>query len=108
AGVITDEGDLFQLDAEQVKRVPLFTKKDGSLSINGMRLLDNLERVKSRPLWRVLVGLSIRHVGPTAAQALARHFGSIDAIRSATPEELANVEGVGPTIAEALTEWFAV
>jgi DNA ligase (NAD+) len=63
---------------------------------------------KTRPLWRVLVALSIRHVGPTAAQALARHFGSIDAIRDASVEELASVEGVGPTIAESLKEWFAV
>jgi DNA ligase (NAD+) len=108
AGVITDEGDLFGLDVDQVKRVPLFTKKDGNLSINGMRLLDNLEQVKSRPLWRVLVGLSIRHVGPTAAQALARHFGSLDAIMSATPEDMADVDGVGPTIVQSLAEWFAV
>jgi DNA ligase (NAD+) len=108
AGVIADEGDLFGLDVEQVKRVPLFTKKDGNLSINGMRLLDNLERVKSQPLWRVLVALSIRHVGPTAAQALARHFGSLDAIMSATPEDLAGVDGVGPTIVQALSEWFEV
>jgi DNA ligase (NAD+) len=108
AEVIADEGDLFGLDVEQVKRVPLFTKKDGNLSINGMRLLDNLDRVKSQPLWRVLVALSIRHVGPTAAQALAQHFGSLDAIMSATPEELAGVDGVGPTIVQALAEWFEV
>jgi len=108
AKVITDEGDLFGLGVEQVRQVPLFTKKDGNLSINGMRLLDNLSQVKSQPLWRVIVALSIRHVGPTAAQALARHFGSLDTIRSATPEQLAEVDGVGPTIVQALTEWFEV
>jgi len=108
AGVIADEGDLFALDVDQVKQVPLFVKKDGSLSINGMRLLDNLSQVKSQPLWRVLVGLSIRHVGPTAAQALARHFGSLDAVMSATPEELGEVDGVGPTIVQSLAEWFEV
>jgi DNA ligase (NAD+) len=108
AKVITDEGDLFGLDVEQVKRVPLFTKKDGNLSINGMRLLDNLERVKSQPLWRVLVALSIRHVGPTAAQALARHFGSLDPIAEATLEDFDSVDGVGPTIAQSIVEWFAV
>jgi len=108
AKVIHDEGDLFGLDVGQVKQVPLFTKKDGNLSVNGMRLLDNLAQVKSQPLWRVIVALSIRHVGPTAAQALARHFGSLDAIRSATPEELAAVDGIGPTIVQALTEWFEV
>src|SRR5690606_23483074 len=59
-------------------------------------------------LWRVLVALSIRHVGPTAARALASHFGSMDAIRSASVEELSAVDGVGPTIAEAVVEWFAV
>jgi DNA ligase (NAD+) len=108
AGVIADEGDLFGLDVERVKQVPLFTKKDGNLSINGMRLLDNLSQVKSQPLWRVLVGLSIRHVGPTAAQALARHFGSLDVIMSATPEQLSEVDGVGPTIVQSLAEWFEV
>jgi DNA ligase (NAD+) len=108
AGVIADEGDLFGLDVEQVKQVPLFTKKDGNLSINGMRLLDNLSQVKSQPLWRVIVGLSIRHVGPTAAQALARHFGSLDVIMSATPEQLSEVDGVGPTIVQSLAEWFSV
>jgi DNA ligase (NAD+) len=82
--------------------------KDGSLGTNAVKLLENLEEAKSRPLWRVLVALSIRHVGPTAAQALARHFGSIDAIRDADVAELAAVEGVGPTIAESLGEWFAV
>ena len=77
------------------------------LSAVGVRLLDNLQQVKAQPLWRVLVALSIRHVGPTAARALATHFASMDAIRSATTEELAAVEGVGPTIAEAVTEWFS-
>lgn len=71
-------------------------------------LLEQLELAKSRPLWRVLVALSIRHVGPTAAQALARELGSMDAIRAASEEQLASVEGVGPTIAGALHEWFAV
>jgi DNA ligase (NAD+) len=59
------------------------------------------------PLWRVLVALSIRHVGPTAARALATEFGSIAAIRAASTEQLAAAEGVGPVIAEAVTEWFA-
>jgi DNA ligase (NAD+) len=108
AKAITDEGDLFALDVEQVKQVPLFTKKDGNLSVNGMRLLDNLDRVKSQPLWRVLVALSIRHVGPTAAQALARHFGRLDAIADATLEDFDGVDGVGPTIAQSIVEWFAV
>ena len=64
------------------------------------------EKAKTQPLWRVLVALSIRHVGPTAARALARAFGSMDALESATPEEIAATEGVGPVIAAAVTEWF--
>jgi DNA ligase (NAD+) len=108
AGVITDEGDLFALTRDDLLRTELFRTKDGGLSANGTRLLENLERAKSRPLWRVLVALSIRHVGPTAARALAAEFGSLDAIRAAAQEQLAAVEGVGPTIAAAVIEWFAV
>jgi DNA ligase (NAD+) len=78
------------------------------LSANGEKLLANLASARTRPLWRVLVALSIRHVGPTAARALATEFGSIEAIRAASLEKLAAVEGVGPVIAEAVREWFAV
>jgi len=120
AGVVQDEGDLFGLDANTLRRVPMFTRAakkgdppeavhDGRvLSANAQRLLDNLEVARHRPLWRVLVGLSIRHVGPTAAQALAREFRSLDRIAAASTEELAGAEGVGPTIAEAIREWFDV
>ncbi len=108
AGAITDESELFTLTEADLLRTELFTTKDGALSANGVRLLQNLDRAKSRPLWRVLVALSIRHVGPTAARALATEFGSINAIMSASQQELATVEGVGPTIAEGVTEWFTV
>lgn len=73
-----------------------------------LTLLDELEKAKTKPLWRMLVGFSIRHVGPVAARALADHFGSLDAIRAATAEELAAVDGVGGIIAEALIDWFQV
>jgi DNA ligase (NAD+) len=106
--VVTDEGDLFALDAASLETVPLFNLKDGGLTANAHRLLDNLDEAKHRPLWRVLVALSIRHVGPTAAQVLAREFGSIDRIAAATAEELASVDGVGMTIADAIVEWFTV
>jgi DNA ligase (NAD+) len=106
--VLRDEGDLFFLDVDRLSRAELFRKKDGTPTANALRLLDNLAAARDRPLWRVLVGLSIRHVGPTAAQALAREFGSMDTIRSASVEELAAADGVGPTIAEAVREWFAV
>jgi DNA ligase (NAD+) len=115
AGVIEDEGDVFDLDADKLRRAPLFTRapKKGEgdepvLSANGQRLLDNLTAAKDRPLWRVIVGLSIRHVGPTAARALATEFGSMAEIESADLERLSAAEGVGPTIAEAVVEWFAV
>ncbi len=107
-GVITDEGDLFSLTEDDLLRTSLFTTKAGGLSANGRRLLDNLDAAKDRPLWRVLVGLSIRHVGPTAARALAAEFGSLERIETATGEELGAAEGVGPTIAAAVEEWFAV
>jgi DNA ligase (NAD+) len=108
AGVIADEGDLFTLSEDDLLHTDLFRTKAGALSANGKRLLDNLDKAKKVALWRVLVALSIRHVGPTAARALATEFGSLDAIMSASTEQLAAVEGVGPTIAAALTEWFTV
>jgi DNA ligase (NAD+) len=112
AGVITDEGDVFDLHEDKLKRTDLFTRapKKGEegpqLSANGQRLLALLDRAKSVPLWRVLVGLSIRHVGPTAARALATQFGSLAAVKEADEAALANAEGVGPTIAAAVREWF--
>ncbi|WP_163710766.1 NAD-dependent DNA ligase LigA [Mycobacterium timonense] len=108
AEVIADEGDLFTLTEDDLLRTDLFRTKAGALSANGKRLLDNLDKAKNVALWRVLVALSIRHVGPTAARALATEFGDLDAIMSASTERLAAVEGVGPTIAAALTEWFTV
>lgn len=108
SGAIEDEGDLFALDEDKLLTTALFTNKSGTLSQNGKRLLQNLESAKDRPLWRVLVALSIRHVGPTAARALASALGSMDKIQKATDEELAAVDGVGPTIVVALQEWFTV
>jgi DNA ligase (NAD+) len=132
SGVITDEGDLFAppddsphagsygITREKLARVPLYTRGakrtdpsewvvDGRvLSAGGDTLLAELEKAKSQPLWRVVVALSIRHVGPTAARALASHFRSMDAIRAASTEELAQAEGVGGVIAEAVTAWFEV
>ncbi|MGY1986217.1 NAD-dependent DNA ligase LigA [Blastococcus sp. SYSU DS0669] len=108
SGLLQDEGDLFFLDEEALCRSAFFTKKDGALSANGRKLLTNLQTRKDVPLWRVLVALSIRHVGPTAAQALARDFRSMDRIMAATEEELAAADGVGPTIAASIRDWFAV
>ncbi len=114
AGVLADEGDVFDLDRAKLLKTDLFTRapKKGEegpqLSANGEGLLANLGERKRVPLWRVLVALSIRHVGPTAARALATEFGSMAAIRAASEAELAAAEGVGPTIAEAVIEWFKV
>ena len=117
AGVVEDEGDVFGLTEADLREVELFrlsrdskvggrVRQAGDLNATGEKLLVNLDAAKHRPLWRVLVGLSIRHVGPTAAQALAREFGSVDAIAGASAEALAAADGVGPTIADAVVEWF--
>ena len=106
AGVVTDEGDIFDLDEDKLGRAELFRTKAGELSANAHKLLANLDTAKDRPLWKVIVALSIRHVGPTAAQALAREFGSLERIEQAGEQELSEVDGVGPTIAHAVQEWF--
>jgi len=107
-GLIADEGDLFTLTAEKLATCPFFVNKAGGLTVNAGRLLVNLDEARTRPLWRLLVALSIRHVGPTAARALAAEFGSLDTIAAASAERLAAVDGVGPTIAASLIDWFGV
>ncbi|SHI55460.1 DNA ligase (NAD+) [Tessaracoccus bendigoensis DSM 12906] len=123
SGGLTDEGDLFNLTAADLLQTDFYTRaakpaeltdagveaRSGRvLSAVGGKLLANLEVAKQQPLWRVIVALSIRHVGPTAARALATHFRSLDAVRAASAEELASVDGVGSVIAEAVLAWFAV
>ncbi|MBV9206240.1 MAG: NAD-dependent DNA ligase LigA [Actinobacteria bacterium] len=107
-GLVADEGDVFALTEEQLATCPFFVVKQGTLSANATRLLANLEQARTRPLWRILVALSIRHVGPTAARALAAEFGSVAAIEAASADALAAVDGVGPTIAASVRDWFAV
>jgi len=128
---LVDEGDLFDLTVEKLlpikayvldqdsglpkrdprtgeeKVVTVFANQKGEPKKNTLALLENIEAAKSRPLARFLNGLSIRHVGPVAAQALAREFRSVDRIEQATEEELAATDGVGPIIAAAVKEWFA-
>ena len=119
AGVVVNEGDVFDLDEAKLLRTDLYTRAakksereagagERVLNANGRALLGKLADRLDVPLWRVLVSLSIRHVGPTAARALAQEFGSMAAIRQASEEQLAATEGVGPTIAEAVTAWFEV
>ena len=111
-GVVTDEGDVLALTADQLRASQFFTRDGGTegrvLTANADKLLAELETAKVKPLWRVIVSLSIRHVGPTAAQALAREVGDLDRIAASTVEELSAVEGVGPIIAEAVVDWFTV
>ncbi|MFC4331491.1 NAD-dependent DNA ligase LigA [Streptomyces andamanensis] len=127
---LADEGDLFDLTVEKLlpikahvldpdsglpkrdpktgeaKVVTVFANQKGEPKKNTLALLENIAAAKDRPLARFLNGLSIRHVGPVAAQALAREFRSLDRIEQATEEELANIDGVGPIIAAAVKEWF--
>lgn len=111
SGVITNEADLFDLTAEKLTTSNFFVNAGKDMEaarINkaGETLLSQLQKAKSAPLWRFLVALSIRHVGPTAAKKLARAFGSLESIEAATAEELSAVDGVGERIAESIIEFF--
>ena len=108
AKIIKDESDLFDLTHEKLMGSDFFTKKDGTPGANIDKLLAALESAKKLPLWRTLVALSIRHVGPTAAQALASSLGSMDKVSKASAADLAEIDGVGATIAESIVEWFSI
>jgi DNA ligase (NAD+) len=129
---LRDEGDLFELTAEKLADVTMYQQARGKDAKEGDRelvpyfftkpapkkpsvptktteqLIEQLEAAKTRDLWRFLVALSIRHVGPSAAREIARELRSLDRIGQASAEELASIEGVGPTIAASIVEWFAV
>jgi DNA ligase (NAD+) len=102
AGLLADAADIYALTIE--KLVPLDRIGERSAQL----LVDAVDGSKTRPLWRVLVGLGINHVGPTAAQALARSFAGLDTIMAARDEELTAIDGVGPTIAQSIDQWFAI
>ena len=108
SALVSDEGDLFDLTTDDLKRSEFFRKKDGELGANATKFLAALEGAKSRPLWRVIVSLSIRHVGPTAAQALAINFQSLAKISELPASDLAAIDGVGPVIADSIVEWFGI
>ena len=105
--ILTSEAAIFSLTLEHLTD-DLFKKKDGTPSETALKFLRNLEDAKTRPLWRILTALGIRHVGPVAARSLSNHFGSLDAIFSATTEELSQVEGVGATLAASIKDWISV
>jgi DNA ligase (NAD+) len=106
--LLKTDAELFSLTLEQLTEADYFKKKDGSPAEVTLKLLKNLEEAKTRPLWRILVALNIRHVGPVASRALASKFGSLEAIFKATKEDLEAVDGVGTIIADSLIEWFQV
>ncbi len=106
--ILEDESELFDLTPAKLVKSSFFTKKDGQPAANVDKLMSAIEVAKTRPLWRTIVALSIRHVGPTSAQALATEFGSLEKLASASVEEIAAIDGVGATMAEAISEWFAV
>ncbi|MEY4060972.1 MAG: hypothetical protein RIQ31_634 [Actinomycetota bacterium] len=107
--VLDPDTGLPKLDADgKPKIVDFFKKKDGSPAEVAIKFLKNLEEAKTKPLWRILVALSIRHVGPVAARSLASHFGSLDRIFAADESELSQVDGVGSTLAQSIQEWISV
>jgi len=99
-GLIEDPADIYALDADKLSQIPGF--KDKSIT----NLLDQVEASKDRPIWRLLVGLNIRHVGAHVAQVLASAFGSVDALAAATEDEIDGVPEIGPEIAATVREWF--
>ena len=108
SGVLIDEAHLFDLTEDNLKKSSVYTRKDGQVNAAGKKLLANLETARHADLWRVITGLSIRHVGPTAARALASRFHSMQALIDAPVADLAETDGVGEVIAESFKEWFTV
>ncbi|RUQ13457.1 NAD-dependent DNA ligase LigA [Corynebacterium genitalium] len=108
SGVLEDEAKLFDLTEDDLKKSSVYTRKDGEVNASGKKLLANLETAKNADLWRVIVALSIRHVGPTAARALASRFHSMRSLIDAPTADLAETDGVGDVIAESFKEWFTV
>lgn len=108
AGLIEDEGDLFALTADDLVTSPFFTTKAGALNANATKLLANLEGAKTRPWAKFLVALSIRHISKGVAPDVARAFRSVEALAAASEEELSLVDGIGPTLAASIVEWFSV
>lgn len=108
SALLETEAGLFDLTLDQLVEHEFFRKKNGEPAKDAVKLTAELEAAKTKPLWRLLVSLNIRHVGPVAARSLADWFGSLDAIQTATQEEIAEIDGIGETIAESLKEWFEV
>ena len=108
SGVLPDETMLFDLSENDLSRTEAYVTKSGKVNKQGETLLTKLQDAKQVGLWRVIVALSIRHVGPTAAKALAAHYRSIPALRTADLETMSQIDGVGPIIAQSVLDWFQV
>ena len=114
AGLVADEGDVFGLTADHLLTCPLFqtrSKAKGAppvLSKTGEKLLEQLQAAKTKPFDRYLVALNIRHIGRGVAPVVAAHYPTIDALAGATEADLSQIDGVGPTLAASIVEWFAL
>jgi DNA ligase (NAD+) len=102
AGLLRDAADIYALTVDRL--VPL----ERMAAKSAENLVAGIEASKTRGLTRVLVGLGIRHLGPTAAQAVARALGRLDRVEDASVEELTAVEGVGPVIAQSVARFFEI
>lgn len=107
-GILSDESELFDLTGEKLLASKVYTTKTGKVNASGEKLLANLAEARNTDLWRVIVALSIRHVGPTAARALASRYRSLPALVDAPAEDIADTDGVGMIIAESFKSWFEV
>ncbi|SMG28129.1 DNA ligase (NAD+) [Corynebacterium pollutisoli] len=107
-GILSDESGLFDLTEADLAASKVYTTKAGKVNASGRKLLDNLATARETDLWRVIVALSIRHVGPTAARALAGRYRSLPALIDAPVDDIADTDGVGTIIAESFRNWFEV
>ena len=102
AGLVTDVGDLFSLTVEQLLTL------EGFAELSAQNLVASIQASRTKPLPKLLTALGIKHLGPAAADSLSSHFGTLDAIASASTEELSSVDGVGTVIAASITSWFSI
>jgi DNA ligase (NAD+) len=101
AGLVADVGDLYTLTVEQLLTLDGFAEK------GAQNLVAGIQASRTRPLPKLLTALGVKHLGPAAADSLSSHFGTVDAIASASEEELSSVDGVGGVIAASIAAWFA-
>ncbi len=102
AGLVTDVGDLFSLTVEQLLTL------EGFAELSAQNLVASIQASRTKPLPKLLTALGIKHLGPAAADSLSSHFGTLDAIASASTEELSSVDGVGTVIAASIASWFSI